>query len=230
MTPPPPAQAGRTSAEWFASDASRRLAAFELRQIIPILSTHIGVRGLFLRPHESIQSELSGNMLQSVLSVHRDPRGYFAGRARFESYELPFAADTFSLVCACHVLEHDGEPEPLVEEIVRCLQPEGLLVALVLSRTSPWSLRWRGRGLKVPSGGRTRALIENSGLSIEVHRPIGTIWRVPDVEDPNTVMPRLPILRALSGSQLWVARKRRAPLTPQRQAAAVGVPAGMGLR
>ena len=230
MTSPPSVQAGRTSANWFASEASRRLSAFELRQIIPILSTHIGVRGLFLRPDLEAPNELSGNMLQSVVAVHRAAPGQFAGQARFATTELPFAADTFSLVCALHVLEHGEDAESLVEEVARCLQPEGLLVALVLSRSSLWGLRWLGRGLRVPTTGRMRALIEASGLSIEIHRQIGTMWRVPDADDPSASMPRLPLLRALSCSQLWVARKRRATLTPQRQTASARVPASMGLR
>lgn len=216
---------------WFTSAAALGLMRYELREIIPILSTHIGVRGLFLRPAAEAPTELSGNMLQTVSVVHRARPHEFAGQARFADDALPFGTDSLSLICALHVLESDPVSLALVGEFARCLQPEGLLVVLNLSTGSPWRLRWRGSGHRPAQRAWMRHALDAHSLSVELQRPLGTLWQVPDPasrEGGEAARERL--LSSLCASQLWVARKRRVPLTPQRALRSAQVPAGMGLR
>jgi SAM-dependent methyltransferase len=45
-----------------------------------------------------------------------------------DAYNLPFRADTFSMILSTEMLEHVREPQRVIDEIQRILKPEGKLV------------------------------------------------------------------------------------------------------
>ncbi len=58
--------------------------------------------------------------------------------------DAKFADGTFDVVFSSHVLEHIGEPAPLLKEMHRILRPGGALVSVVPTQFA--SLTWRLRG------------------------------------------------------------------------------------
>ncbi|MGH8106754.1 MAG: methyltransferase domain-containing protein, partial [Arenimonas sp.] len=115
------------------------------RQAIPEITRVFGHSGLYLSPSSVFPSELSGNMLAQVLSLHRDLQG-FAGTMRCEDENLPIASESLSLVYSLCVLETSPNPDALFEEMVRCMKPEGVMVLLGLNSISPTRLRWHAIG------------------------------------------------------------------------------------
>jgi SAM-dependent methyltransferase len=223
-----PLRSGQPDAHdnWFDTPSGQRLVLEELREVIPLLTAHIGVRGLYLRPGATAPATLSGNMLQSVLSLHRDREG-FAGELCCACDALPIENDSICLTYALHALDHCPRPQALLDEVRRTLRPDGVLFLIGLSPGSAWRLRWRGRGLQPRSAQRSRALLSAAGLNVELQIGLGPIWprlgeRAPLPISERTGASALDPLRA---GYLLVARKRRLPLTPigPRKRAAVGL-------
>ncbi len=199
---------------WFESPLALGLMQETQRQVIPLLTSHIGVRGLYLRPSPAVSPLLSGNMLQSTISVHADS-AYLDGDLRCRVDALPIEADSLSLVYALHVLEVVAEPAELLAECARALRPEGVLFAICLSTTSPWRLRWMGGRLQPMNERRLRAMLQGAGLSIEQSFGLGPAWPRLSSHDPgDDARHSRWVPDALRAALLLVARKRRAGLTP----------------
>jgi len=216
---------------WFASSVAQRLINAEQRDVIPLLTAHIGVRGLYLRPAASVAPALSGNMLQSVVSLHRQPDddvlGGLGGELRCSEQALPFENDSLCLGYLLHAFEGSDDPESLVAELQRILRPEGVLFVIGLSPQSPWRLRWARHGLHARSAARLRGLLSAAGLAVELQLGLGPVS--PIAGDGGGVLPASErgagaLLDPLRPGYLLIARKRRASLTPigPRQRAAVG--------
>lgn len=199
----------------FEKPAVALAVAVEQSEVIPVLATQIGVRGLYLRPSPAMPRELSGNMLQSVTCMHLGRDGW-EGDLRCEAGTLPFAGESFSLIYLLHVLEAVPDPAALVRECARCLQPEGLLVLLGFNRWSPFRLRLpRGAGRLLDAASLERLAVD-AGLVIEECEGVGCLWRGrPPV--PSEARPQGPVLRSLTGrwrsSCACIARKREAAPT-----------------
>jgi SAM-dependent methyltransferase len=204
-----------TSAAWFESPLGLSLVQATQRQATPLLTSHIGVRGLYLRPSPAISPLLSGNMLQSMVSLHCGPGG-LEGDLRCRGDALPIESESISLVYLLHVLELIDEPAAMLAECARVLQPEGVLFAVGLSTTSLWRLRWMGSRLRPLADARLRGLLEAAGLSVEHAMGLGPAW--PTVDDASAAnahdLPSRWLPDALRASLLVLARKRRAGLTP----------------
>lgn len=214
---------------WFDAEPVQRVLHAEMRELIPILTAHIGVRALYLRPSAGVVQTLSGNMMQAVTAVYRAGRG-FAGDVQFEDGAVPLGSDTLSLVYALHVLETAADGDAQLREFARVLQPEGLLVALVLSPTSFWRLRWQGAGLQSWSSARLARGAASAGLAVEGLSAVGPAWPLQQPRGEAAVrggvVSRLTqgVAAPLRTSQVLIARKRRAGMT------AVGRVAGAALR
>jgi SAM-dependent methyltransferase len=211
---------------WFATSIGQRLLADEQRSAIPLLTQHIGVRGMYLRPAQEAAATLSGNMLQSVLNLHQQGRR-LSGELEAEVDALPVENDALCLAYALHSLDMCESPGPFIDELRRTLRPEGVLFLIGVSPLSLWQLRWRGKGLHARTAGRVRALLANAGLNVEAEIGLGPM--LPFLRDP--VSPPEPraaeasLFDPLRAGYLLIARKRRLPLTPvgqQRQRATVG--------
>lgn len=200
---------------WFDSPLALELVRHVQRQATPLLTSHIGIRGLYLRPSQSVSSQLSGNMLQSTASLYREAE-QLEGDVRCAPDALPFESDSLCLIYALHMLELLPSPEALVEECARALRPEGVLFLVCLSPSSPCRLRWAGSGLQAISEGRARFLLGGAGLQVEQCVGLGPVWpRLGASEDAAAVAaPSRWTPDALRASYLMIARKRRAGLTP----------------
>ncbi|MBD8526045.1 class I SAM-dependent methyltransferase [Pseudomarimonas arenosa] len=192
-------------AHWFQSTACQRVLALEQRAMTPLLTAHAGVRGLFLRASASCPGELSGNMLQHVCRLY--PReGQLGGDFDCQSERLPLASESLSLVYVQHALEQCQDWPDLLEEVARCLQPEGVLMLTVFSRFSLWRSRWQG--LLPIDRSRVLRCCESAGLVIEERRPIGPLWPLPLGESLHGLQ-----FAPCRTSWALVARKRRAGMT-----------------
>src|SRR5690606_22775166 len=150
------------------------LLAAEQREVIPLLTSQIGVRGLYLRPSAAVPPLLSGNMLQTVISVHRDGNGdRYAGPLTFAGDALPIESGALCQVYALHAFDDLADPLPLLVELQRVLRPDGVLFLLGLSPHSVWRLRWANSGLHPRSPARMRALLAGTGLSVETRLGLG---------------------------------------------------------
>jgi SAM-dependent methyltransferase len=211
---------------WFATSIGQRLLAEEQRAAIPLLTQHIGVRGMYLRPAHEAAAALSGNMLQSVLNLHQQGLR-LSGELEAEADALPVESDALCLAYALHSLDLCETPAPFVDELRRTLRPDGVLFLIGVSPLSLWQLRWRGKGLHARSARRVRSLLAAAGLNVEAEIGLGPM--LPFIREaasppaPHAVEASL--LDPLRAGYLLIARKRRMPLTPvgqQRQRAPVG--------
>jgi SAM-dependent methyltransferase len=212
MPSPLPQRQPATGPGWFDCEAAHYLLAAEQRDVIGLLTAHIGVRGLFLRPAESVSPILSGNMLQSMLSLHHD-HGLLAGELRCAIEGLPIESDALCLAYALHSLDVVDDPQPLIGELRRVLRPEGVLFLIGLSPTSAWRLRWMGKGLAPRSPAAVRGLLQRAGLSVELQIGVGPV--LPAIAASGTSAERGDgsLLDRLRAGYLLVARKRRSTLT-----------------
>lgn len=223
----PPAIAFRNaSSSWFDHPAVQAWVHAEQREVIPLLTSQIGVRGLYLRPSAGYPIDLSGNMLQSVTRMHRAGVA-FDGELRCSDNQFPIASDSLSLAYALHVLESSPCRGELLSELGRVLQPEGLLVALVFSRVSPFRLRWRGATLAACDAVGVLREVQSAGLSVERFSPVGACWPLAaaTADAQPVAVPTLRWFDRLLGgwrtSWVVVARKRRVGMTPVGRVGAV---------
>ena len=94
---------------------------------------------------------------------------------------LPLPTEAVGAIVLQHVLDA-GDPQPLLQECARVLEPGGRLWLFVLNPWSPYRLRWRGAGL-VPRGlGQWQLQLAAAGLVASQHvLHYGPVWRgVPD--------------------------------------------------
>jgi SAM-dependent methyltransferase len=199
---------------WFDTPIAQGLLVEEQREVIPLLTAHIGVRGLYIRPTRSAPSQLSGNMLQRVTNLYQQGDGV-AGDLRSDMPGLAIENDALCLVYALHTLDAVEAPEAVLDDLRRVLRPEGVLLLLGLSPTSAWRLRWMGKGITPHSANSMREMMARAGLKVELQAGIGSLL-------PALAAPAQPaaersirsLLDPLRASYLLVARKRRAGLTP----------------
>jgi SAM-dependent methyltransferase len=183
------------------------------RLAIPELTRVFGHSGLYLRPLSGIAPELSGNMLSQVISLHREGQA-FAGQARCEDGEMPFASASQSLVYACYVLESSPAPQALLLEIRRMLKPEGVAMVLGLNPWSPCLLRYSRAGVRLQGVGRIEAMAKEAGLEPAARHFLGPCRISGDSEMGDGWWD------SLRTSYLVLLRRRDAALTPLRNSSA----------
>jgi hypothetical protein len=215
-----PRQAGASLRDrWFDSRPGQRLLAWERRVVIPKLTTIYGCNGLYLRPSGGVAAELSGNMLQCVISLQRDSQG-FSGQLCCDDDALPIAAESLSLIYAQHVFESSRCGAELAREVSQALAPEGSLLVMLLNSLSPWRLSWRGQGMQPVSETRVRQWLEDAGLQLHATHGAGPLlpWCMSNDEEGERQRLELAGLRA---AKLLVFRKHRPAMTPLRARSAI---------
>ncbi len=176
-----------------------------------MLAGHIGVRGLFLRPSEQSPRELSGNMLQSVTSLHREEAGW-GGDLRCDDGGLPLGNECFSLVYLLHVIEQHPEPRALLRDCARCLQPEGLLILLAFNPLSPYRRHWPRGTFRGMGGAALEGLVREAGLLVERRATVGSPFRHGVAQSARADWLK-PLVAPFCSSWALVARKRRSAPT-----------------
>ncbi len=184
------------------------------RQAAPELTRVFGHTGLYLRPTEALAPALSGNMLASVLSLHRQRDG-FAGELCCSDTELPFADASLALVYGLCVLETSPDPAGLLSEIARVLRPDGAALLITLNPWSPCRLRWAFKGLHPMDPAAVAQQVGQAGMDVQRRRYLGPLLGSSDRVDidprrGNALAARLRV------ASLVVARRRDAGLTPLR--------------
>jgi ubiquinone/menaquinone biosynthesis C-methylase UbiE len=144
--------------------------------------------------------------------------------------ELPFADESFDLVCSFKVLAHVPDIRAALSEIARVTRPGGLMV---LEFYNPWSLRYLAKRIAGPqpiSDGRTEADVFTRwdspraiaallphGVEVESFRgvrvftPAAFAHKVPIVRDALRVLERGALespLRYFGGFLIAILRKR----------------------
>ncbi|HEV7270033.1 class I SAM-dependent methyltransferase [Pseudoxanthomonas sp.] len=94
---------------------------------------------------------------------------------------LPLPTEAVGAIVLQHVLDA-GDPQPLLQECARVLEPGGRLWLFVLNPWSPYRLRWRGAGLVPRTLGQWHLQLAAAGLAASPHvLHYGPVWRaVPD--------------------------------------------------
>jgi SAM-dependent methyltransferase len=204
---------------WFSSPAAQRLLRDEQRELIPLLTGTYGRAGLYIRCAASAPAELSGNMMQSLLRLHREP-GRLAGDLICLDAELPLQRESVDLVYLLHAIETTAKPAQLFAEIERVLTPEGSLLLVAMNPLSPWRLRWLTGRIRVLGVLRCRELLADAGLEIVQQRGLGPVlpWFASGRRQ-DAARPAHDIFAALRAGYAIVARKRRHGITPIRNRA-----------
>ena len=208
MTPPTPS--------WLQGEAGRQMLADVQRDALPEMTRVFGQHGLYLRPSDSITSDLSGNMLARVVSLWRSGNG-FRGDFNCADPEIPIASASLSLVYALFVVEGAPSPGVLLHEFARMLKPEGVALVLSLNPWSPAQFRW----LKPPassSSNRLERLAQDAGLEVMRRQFLGPFW--PDTRPASNDPRQRGLADAFRAARLTVLRRRESALTPLRKAAA----------
>jgi SAM-dependent methyltransferase len=215
---PPPAavrQPDQRGVGWFATPLAQRLMRAEQRQVSPLLAGCYGQVGVYLRGSPSAPPELSGNMLQTVLKLHRERDG-MAGDLVCRDDELPLQRESVDLVYLLHAIETLRRPALLLAEAERVLTPEGALLMVVLNPFSLWRARWSNSGLFAVSAPECRSLLNDAGFEIMQQRGLASVmpWLDDETQDGSKGSPD-PV-GALRAGYVMLARKRRAGITPLR--------------
>ena len=211
---PPPSQPEPASPGWLGQESGRKLLGEVQRMVTPELTRVFGQHGLFLRPTGGDPTELSGNMLAHVLSLHRQDQ-QLSGQLRCTDAELPICSDCVSLVYSLFMLEHCQDPLAMLQEVARVLKPEG--TALIIS-LNPWSLaqlNWAAPG-RMTSASSVEKLATEAGLEVVRRQFVGPFWPAGPALVPHSP-PRRWYDRFRAAS-LLVCRHREAGLTPLRKA------------
>lgn len=218
-------QPGPRHGGWLASAVAVDLQRQELHQSIPRMTAVYGRVGLYLCGVDAAPRELSGNMQQQVLRLHRLGEAW-GGDLQCLDAELPLARESVELVYLMHALEACARPEGLLHEIERVLAPEGQVLVIGLNPWSPWRWRWAGADLHARSDRRLRALLRDAGFEVVAQQGVGPRlpWSVPRPDQVDRR--RRDVCDFLCAGYLLQARKRRAGMTPL-PTRAVALQAGM---
>lgn len=197
------------------------------RQALPQLARVYGRWALHLCPDESFRPPLSAHLIREQMTVYRRGGG-FSGDFACLDPQLPLADDGVALVFAQHVLETSPDPEALVGELARVLEPEGTLIVLVLNPLGLYRCRWSGHGLRPIHAARVSEWMSAAGLKVEQRRYLGNFWTAQTgIDVTATTGPG--IFGWMRAAVLIVARRHQPGLTPIRPSrAALAFRSGVG--
>lgn len=204
-------------AAWFARPLAQRLLHEEQREAIPPLTACYGQGGVYLRGARIAPSTLSGNMLQWLLSLHREA-GLLGGDLVCRDDALPLARESIDLAYLLHVLEGSASPSELLAELERVLAPEGTLMLVTLNPHSLWRMHWLGSELRPIGAGRCRSLLRAAGFEVVRHYGLGPVlpWLRAQPETSLASAGARDPFAVWRAGYLLQARKRRRTLTPVR--------------
>lgn len=207
---------------FYASPALQALLSRELTALAPILASVYGNNGLFLKPHESVASQLPAHLVSHIVNASPSDSTLFSGDACFEPAELPFVNDSFQLVIAQHAFESIADADALASEVSRVLAPEGVLLMIGFNPYGSWRPWLMAQSLR-----GTRLMLRSASACATrfARQQIDTL----QVRYPGLILPNDPAqppsryarwfadaFGRFGSSWLMLARKRRSTLTPLR--------------
>lgn len=210
----PSSQPEQDAPPWLASPPAWRILADVQRMALPELARLFGQYGLYLRPSSALSADLSGNLLTTVLSLHRQHEG-LTGPFRCLERELPVCSGSLSLIYSLFMLETSPDPSALMDELARALKPEGVALIISVNPWSPTRLRWRPQLLRNVSGSGVESLAFAAGLEVVRRQYLGPLWPRADASVSDRGGDRW--FDAFRAASLVVLRRREAGLTPLRK-------------
>lgn len=197
----------------FQTAALRHWLQQETLALAPECAGVFGRQGLFIGCEQGFGAALSSPMLGRRFGLHMAAPGQLAGDVHCAAAELPFADESFRLIVLQHAFEWMDDAAALRAELVRVLEPGGILMVSGFARFGPWRpwLAWRVHrfgGLRCASAGSWRRALAQDGVDTYSQRRIGLL-------QADSLALALP--SALRPSWLLLARKRsQAALTRVR--------------
>lgn len=221
----PSSQPEQDAPAWLARAPGRQIVADIQRMALPELARIFGQYALYLRPSAVLSPDLSGNLLTTVLSLHRQG-GHFGGQLRCMEPELPVCSGSLSLIYALFMLETSPDPSTLMDELARTLKPEGVALVISVNPWSPTRLRWRPVSSRSVSGTLVESLALAAGLEVVRRQYLGPLW--PKASASLSELGGNRWFDAFRAASLVVLRRREAGMTPLRKATpAVSLRPGM---
>jgi SAM-dependent methyltransferase len=190
---------------WFGTGRGGPILASEHARVSQALTSRTPQPWLWVLPEGTDPSATApatrGLRLRATAGSHR-----LSGPVRC-GLPLPLPTEAVGVIVLQHALDA-GDPQPLLQECARVLEPGGRLWLFVLNPWSPYRLRWRGTGLKSRALDQWRLQLAAAGLTMSQHvLHYGPVWRgMPDAPG-NGPAP-------LRAARLLEAEKRVAGLIP----------------
>lgn len=193
---------------WFGSERGGPILASEHARISQALTSRTPQPWLWVSPEGAAPSSpvsrapaTRGVRLRTTAGAHR-----LTGQVRC-GLPLPLPTEAMGVIVLQHVLDA-GDPQPLLQECSRVLEPGGRLWLFVLNPWSPYRLRWRGAGLVPRALPQWRLQLAAAGLVVSEHvLHYGPVWK--GVADAPGHGPA-----PLRAARLLEAEKRVAGLIP----------------
>ncbi len=165
---------------WFGTGRGGPVLASEHARVSQALTSRTPQPWLWISPEGADASLSAGS---ATRGVHLRAR---AGSSRLSGHvhcalPLPLPTEAAGVIVLQHVLDA-GDPQPLLQECARVLEPGGRLWLFVLNPLSPYRLRWRRSGLVPRTLGQWRLQLAAAGLTASQHvLHYGPVWRgLPD--------------------------------------------------
>ena len=218
----PSSQPEQHAPEWLVGAPGTQIVADVQRMALPELARVFGQYALYLRPSALLSADLYGNLLTTVMSVHRQGET-LAGQLRCRELELPVCSGSLSLIYSLFMLETSPDAPGLMDELARALKPEGVALVLTVNPWSPTRLRWRPQLLRDVSPATVESLALGAGLEVIRRQYLGPLWPKPNAS--MTACGGNRWFDAFRAASLVVLRRHEAGLTPLRK-----VPPAVSLR
>jgi SAM-dependent methyltransferase len=161
---------------WFGTGHGGPLLASEHARVSQALTSRTPQPWLWVSPEGGDPSLATspatrGLRLRASSGSHR-----LSGQVRC-GLPLPLPTEATGVIVLQHVLDA-GDPQPLLQECARVLEPGGRLWLFVLNPWSPYRLRWRGAGLVPRALDQWRLQLAAAGLVVSEHvLHYGPVWK-----------------------------------------------------
>ncbi|MFT3667910.1 MAG: methyltransferase domain-containing protein [Pseudoxanthomonas sp.] len=161
---------------WFGTGRGGPVLASEHARVSQALTSRTPQPWLWISPDGA---DAAATAAPATRGVHLRAR---AGSSRLSgqvhcALPLPLPTEAAGVIVLQHALDV-GDPQPLLQECARVLEPGGRLWLFVLNPISPYRWRWRRSGLVPRTLGQWRLQLAAAGLTASQHvLHYGPVWR-----------------------------------------------------
>ncbi|MBD9477949.1 methyltransferase domain-containing protein [Pseudoxanthomonas sp. PXM02] len=191
---------------WFGTGHGGPLLASEQARVSQALTSRTPQPWLWVSPGSDAPMQPTAPATRGLRLQASAGSRHLTGQVRC-GLPLPLPTEAVGVIVLQHVLDA-GDPQPLLQECSRVLEPGGRLWLFVLNPWSPYRLRWRGVGLVPRALDQWRLQLAAAGLVASEHvLHYGPVWK--GVADAPGHGPA-----PLRAARLLEAEKRVAGLIP----------------
>lgn len=191
---------------WFGTEHGGPILASERARVSQALTSRTPQPWLWVSP-EGVDPSFAATPATRGLRLGATAGSHhLSGRIRC-GLPLPLPTEAVGVIVLQHAMDA-GDPQPLLQECARVLEPGGRLWLFVVNPWSPYRLRWRRSGLVPRALDQWRLQLAAAGLTLSPHvLHYGPVWRgVPDAPGDGPAPFR--------AARLLEAEKRVAGLIP----------------